>query len=187
MTEFYRFYAQKENMYLWDTFMSFRFSPSKGTETGVHQNAVMISVGRRMKSHINKEQFKALPNGTQDSIIQKHSLESFLRPEISFRDRVANGVIKSYLGMDKKIRKALGIRLSRDPSGSSFELFQFLKFRSIEEMLPISHGYGRSLGVQSWMSNMSEDDLEKLIREVQGNIRKAILQGHDMAKQEGWK
>jgi len=187
MTEFYRYYANKDSMLIYAPYISFRYSPPKITEYGNFGSKVMISVGRTIKSNIDKEKIAQLPKKTRDILIQKSTLESFQRPEITTKDKIMNTIIRSYINMDSKIKKALGIMATHDKERNVFEIYQFFKAQSIEELMPISHGYGRSIGVMARISKLSEDQLESVIREAQTNIRKAILQGHDMAKVEGWK
>ena len=136
MGEIYRHYANKDSMILWNPFMSFRFIPETITENGTDCPKVMISIGRRVKDNLDNEKIKLLPKKIQNEISKKFILET-LNQNLTIRDKFVNMLAGTAQWFQLKL---LGVKFTR--TENSFEVYQFLKFSELNELLELGYGFG---------------------------------------------
>jgi len=181
MTEFHRFYANKDSMILWDTFISARYVEPKTTETGYHPSCVMFSCGRRIKDEINDKKISELPESTRTQLLNKYNLEKYVGNGKSLKERIINKIWSTY----KRFGKILGFK-AKKVYENSFEIYQFCKFRKIEEFEPIIATIGLCFGVLAKINKISESDIIILRQRLRENLTKSFIRGYKLAKRENW-
>jgi len=162
----------RKGMLLWDTYTAFRYVEPKTTEYGSFKKCIMLTVGRSIKpsEEIDVEAIKSLPSDTQKVLLEKYSIETFLRPELSLRDKLINAMIKAYFSIDKKIRKRLGIKMTYDKETKQYEVYQYQKFRHAEDMLPLLTGLGVSISYLAKKEGKTPAEIEDIKRRMFNNL-----------------
>ncbi|MFQ6054839.1 MAG: hypothetical protein ACE5KT_00340 [Methanosarcinales archaeon] len=186
MSEFFVWQGPKDNMLLWNTSMRWRYVPAKSTKTGDHKPAVMVSVSRIIKpeNEIDKYAISKLPKTVQREIFEKYQTETLRKAPLTLKDRFSNVILKSYDRIGSKIFKTLGVKIEKKKG--NIEIYEFLKFRNVDEYLGLLYGFAMGLGILGYMNRLKPKELLELRKKIELQFGKYLMLGYERAKKNRW-
>ncbi|MHA1868837.1 MAG: hypothetical protein ACTSXD_12410 [Candidatus Heimdallarchaeaceae archaeon] len=187
MEEIYHSEGPKSNMLLWNTYFRTMYVEPKRTETGEHSSCVMLTIGRRIKSaeEIDRKAVETLPKRVRDQILTKYSSETLKKAPLTLKDKFQNAVLESINKINRTILKTIGITMIKE--AGNVEIFEYLKLRKVEDILPIIYGSFMALGVLCYMNDLNLKEILDLRRKLELKLGKFLMLGYDRAKKKNWK
>jgi hypothetical protein len=171
---------------------------AKETMTGKHEPCVMITIGRRIKDdkEIDKEAIRVLPVSIQEKVLGKYTDETLRSgPPLTLRERIIEAMKDTVRKINHVFFKTLGLNIvnkdkdeeEEEDEAGQFEIYEYIKYRKPEDMLPMIYGDFMALGVLCNMGRLKQEEIFSMIKSLQLQAGKFTMLGYDRAKEKGWK